>query len=120
MASPRSSLRVMMPADRPYSESLATSIASSTLPTVMIGAIGPNVSSRMTFMSRVTFVSIVGSKNRPLCLPPHEHLRALRDGIVDLVADLVELLLVDDRPDAVRISRGLPTLSFFVFCTNSR
>src|SRR6187549_3345704 len=52
-------VRVMMPAESPYSESFAIAMASSTLPTVITGAIGPNVSSRMTFMSRVMFVSTV-------------------------------------------------------------
>src|SRR5690606_15740064 len=37
-----------------------------------------------------------------LVLAAAEHLRALLDGVVDLIANLVELLLVDDRPDAIR------------------
>ena len=52
---------VMIPADRPYSESFAMATASSSPSTRTIGATGPNVSSRKIRMSGVTPVRTVGS-----------------------------------------------------------
>ena len=52
--------RVNTYADRPYGESFASRTASSSVRNVMIGSMGPNVSSRMMAMSCVTFVSTVG------------------------------------------------------------
>ena len=45
MASARSSLRVMTPADRPYSVSLAMATASASLENGITGTTGPKVSS---------------------------------------------------------------------------
>ena len=58
----------------------------------------------------------VGQKRRlvvrPFRLPADEHLRALRDGIVDAALDGLERLLVDERPDdrvvLLRIARLEP------------
>ena len=51
--------------DNPYSESLASRIASSSVENVTIGSTGPNVSSRMMDMSCVTPVMTVGWKKIP-------------------------------------------------------
>ena len=62
--------------------SLASAMASSSVLKRNSGATGPNVSSRATFISGVTSVITVGSKNLPpsACrLPPSDHLGALGD-----------------------------------------
>src|SRR6202034_2636845 len=72
----RSMSRVNTPTERPYSLSSASDIASSSSRKDRMGVTGPNVSSRLMRISRVTPVSTVGSKNSSLPrpgrgLPPH-------------------------------------------------
>ena len=52
---------VQTDAPRPNSESLASSIASSSSSTVTIGTTGPKISSRMIRISCVTPVSTAGA-----------------------------------------------------------
>jgi hypothetical protein len=57
---PRATSFVHTLAVRPYFESLARVIASSSSATTRMGRTGPNVSSRITSISCVTSVSTVG------------------------------------------------------------
>src|SRR6201999_4659898 len=61
----RSKSRENTDALRPYSLSLASRIASETLPTFMIGSVGPKVSSVMHAIERSTSTSTVGGQKLP-------------------------------------------------------
>ena len=80
--------------------------ASSVKPT--IGATGPNVSSSRMRIPFLTPTNTVGSKNNPsFLLAADERLRALAEGIVNVRGDLLETLLVDERPDLCLIAHRI-------------
>ena len=70
--SPRSVSPVQTLADRPYWESLARRMASSSSATLITGSVGPKVSSAMQLIWGVTSASTVGSKKvpTPVGFPP--------------------------------------------------
>ena len=54
------------PPDRPYSESLANSMASSSVEYVVMESTGPKISSRNMVISGVTSANTVGRTKKPL------------------------------------------------------
>ena len=70
--SPRAVSPVHTVADNPYTESLASRMASSSSLTFTTGRVGPKVSSAMQLMDGVTSASTVGWKKvpTPVGLPP--------------------------------------------------
>ena len=93
----------------PNSVSFASAIASSSVEKRKIGASGPNVSSRAMRMSGVAPVSTVGSKNVPpsACrLPPVVTVAPLRERVGDVLLDLRDAGLVDQRALARRRRRS--------------
>ncbi len=116
--SPRARSEVHTDAPSPKSESLASATASASESTTMIGSTGPKISSRMIRISCVTPVSTAGRVER--AVEPRGRLdRAAavqhspgRHRVVDQLADDLELLARDHRPDlgvpAHRVAHAQP------------
>ena len=109
---------VTTPEERPKSEALARAIASSRSRTGMIGASGPNDSSRTISASRGTLAMIVGSSCAPLRLPPSSTSAPAATALATLSSSTIAAGSSMTVPMRVASSAGSPTVNSAALATN--